>query len=600
MTAGRWARDRARRRRLGLALLAAVAALAVGGLGAAAPVSAHATLVSTSPVDGSQVDGTLTQVSLTFDEAVSVSAGAIRVLDPTGSDVEIGTTAVLPGDPATVFVRLRPDLPKAPYLVVWHAVSDDSHPVYGQFRFGYGVPPARAAGPVTPGTDRAAPVLRRVLDLLELAGVVVLVGGAFFVRRLWPQAIQLRRARRILVGSWLFSVASDVALFLLLGAYAAGLPLQHALDSSLLGQTLGTWYGRLLLLRLVALAAAVPLYRTTRREQRPVSAVDLTGVAFLLLMTFGLTGHSGQGSRLLLSAAMDAIHLAAAAVWLGGLVMLATVVLDARHASPAEHLAPLLARWSRTATLAVLALIGTGSYQAWRQTGSWDSLPGTGYGLLLLGKVGLLGVMLVLAALGRSWVRRYATGWPDGHPGPVGARRSLPGSPGAGAAGGTSPGLLTVTRGDPLPTRPAVSTLRRSVAAETGLGVLVLAVTAALVNAVPARESYLPQFSDTVTGRAQTGGSVQVGVLLRPARAGWEGLTVRASDGRARLPLSAATATFTNPGLGIGPITVELTVTAGEVDDALVSVPSTGRWEVRLQLRQGAQTYLASTSYDVR
>jgi copper transport protein len=113
---------------------------------------------------------------------------------------------------------------------------------------------------------------------------------------------------------------------------------------------------------------------------------------------------------------------------------------------------------------AVLAIVVSGVVQGWRQVGGYDPLTETTYGRLLVVKVLLVAAMLVAAAFSRSWVRQRA--------GAREARLALSPGPGAVAASSGS-----------FPSR--IQVLRWSVAAEVGIAVLVLAVTALLVNAVP-------------------------------------------------------------------------------------------------------------------
>ena len=115
-----------------LALLLAVAPAA----------SAHATVVATSPGGGSVLASAPASVGVSFDEAVTVSADSLRVFDPAGVRVDVGGAAHAGGD--AVAVRLRAGLVRGTYVVAWHVVSADSHPVQGAFTFSIGAPSATA------------------------------------------------------------------------------------------------------------------------------------------------------------------------------------------------------------------------------------------------------------------------------------------------------------------------------------------------------------------------------------------------------------------------------------------------------------------------
>jgi len=71
---------------------AAVSVLAVGVLIlVAAPASAHAVLLQTTPGEGAVLTTPPTSVSLRYDEQVTVTPGGIRVYNSKGGRVDDGT-----------------------------------------------------------------------------------------------------------------------------------------------------------------------------------------------------------------------------------------------------------------------------------------------------------------------------------------------------------------------------------------------------------------------------------------------------------------------------------------------------------------------------
>jgi len=121
-------------------------------------------------------------------------------------------------------------------------------------------------------------------------------------------------------------------------------------------------------------------------------------LAGALLATQALTGHvAAEGG--LPHALLDAVHLLAAGVWLGGLPPL---LMALRHGERAQ-LAQLLCRFSRVALPAVLLLALSGAVNASRLGVSATALfQGIdAYALLLGGKTALFGLLLGLAMLNR-------------------------------------------------------------------------------------------------------------------------------------------------------------------------------------------------------
>ena len=623
-----------------LTVLAFVLALVGLPLGATA-ASAHAELVSTDPAQGAQVEQAPTAITLRFTEGVEAGERSVRLQDAVGRAVPTGTPRGVE-DGRAVTVPLPEPPGKGSYSVVWRVVSQDGHPIAGTFTFGVGVP--AGASPVAASTD-VAPVatgvswLRWLAQAAGYAGAAALLGGGAFVLVLWPAGLAVARLRRLVLGGAVLTAASAAVLFLLQGPYATGEGLGGAFSPDLLSATAASAHGRLLLLRMLAVAVTVPLVlpKAPPDEDARPDRTDLLSavlVAAVLLVTFALSGHAGQEQPPWLTIGGDALHLGAALVWLGGLAVLAFAFLPGADARAAADVLP---RWSRTAMSAVAVLVVTGTYQAWRETRSLGALTGTSYGRLVLGKIVLLAVLLLLADAGRRWVRRHAVlpapsvpaeesapsaAGPHDEPSPArpapaegprggaGRRRQVvarveDGGPAAAPAGQRGPSTATAVA-ERVAGRPsgAVVGLRESVVAEVVLGVAVLGLTALLVSTVPGRQSYAPDFTASAVARDTEDRTLDVRVEARPARVGAQTLTVttRAPDGGAPVATSAVTATLEDRAQGLGPVRVTLTPTGTGVAVGRVALPAPGTWTVTLQVSTDAlTTYTAVVpSYEVR
>ncbi|MBG0738252.1 copper resistance protein CopC [Paeniglutamicibacter antarcticus] len=140
--------------------LAAVVLL-IGLLGSAGAASAHDSVESTSPADGSTVATAPEQITITLNNTPGALGSAISVKDSTGTEWAQGPVAVLDG---TVTQQLKPGEPAGKFTVLWRIVSSDSHPVEGTFTFtaisaaaGPGGASAGTLVPVAPPTDSATP-----------------------------------------------------------------------------------------------------------------------------------------------------------------------------------------------------------------------------------------------------------------------------------------------------------------------------------------------------------------------------------------------------------------------------------------------------------
>ena len=103
--------------------------------------------------------------------------------------------------------------------------------------------------------------------------------------------------------------------------------------------------------------------------------------------------------------AVDALHVLGAGIWVGGLLPLAFLLkqVSTDAGADARPYAVLAARsFSRAALGVILLLAITGTMLAVTHVGNVAGLVGTAYGRLLLAKLGLLVLILGLAAVSRS------------------------------------------------------------------------------------------------------------------------------------------------------------------------------------------------------
>lgn len=140
----------------------------------------------------------------------------------------------------------------------------------------------------------------------------------------------------------------------------------------------------------LAVAAAIAFRRDAEWPLTPFAAV-----AALALLARPVTGHMSAQT---LGPALVAIHVLAAAAWIGPLLAM-SLLLRGRGAWAA-----ILPRYSDLAWKCVVAVTATGVVDAAVKLGDVDALVSTGYGRIILAKtIGLL----ALVALGWWWRTRW-------------------------------------------------------------------------------------------------------------------------------------------------------------------------------------------------
>jgi putative copper resistance protein D len=130
------------------------------------------------------------------------------------------------------------------------------------------------------------------------------------------------------------------------------------------------------------------------------------GSALLLVAAIAWTGHAAStpGRLGYLHLAADALHLSAAAAWIGGLVPLVFLLNEGRRSAVSARTSlqyDLVKRFSCLGIVSVATLIGSGVINAWILVGSFRGLTETEYGRLLMFKLAAFAVMLSFAAINR-------------------------------------------------------------------------------------------------------------------------------------------------------------------------------------------------------
>jgi len=96
---------------------------------------AHPQLQSAEPAAGAAVTTSPKQIRITFNENVVPQLSGVEVKDQSGKVIPTGNAATDPANKKLLVVPVNEQLPPGGYTVEWHAVSDDTHRVKGDYSF---------------------------------------------------------------------------------------------------------------------------------------------------------------------------------------------------------------------------------------------------------------------------------------------------------------------------------------------------------------------------------------------------------------------------------------------------------------------------------
>jgi copper transport protein len=293
-----------------------------------------------------------------------------------------------------------------------------------------------------------------------------------------------------------------------------------------------------------------------------------------IALTISLAGHAHTGDFTAIAVPADVLHLLAMSTWIGGLVVLTVAVFPGRNVAELREVVP---RFSRVGFWSVCVLVVTGTFQGWRQVRTLEALRTTDYGQLLIIKLAIVAVILVFAARSRQ-LRRWL--WPDAEPVP---ERELV------VAGGSDDAIDVDDHGGEweIDEERELRQLRGSVLAEVIGAIAVIAVTALLVNAVPANTAASAQEVFGAAGATLKSDQVWVDIQTSPGKAGVNDFHVSALTPKGvPMRLAELTLTVDLPGKKIAPINVPLRdLGPGHYLSPGFDFPLPGTWRVTARAR---------------
>ena len=385
---------------------------AAGTLVLPAAAWAHAGLVRTVPRANVVLDRPPPTVQLTYTEAVEPRFAAISVTNAAGEQQTAGSPRRSAADPKTLVVPVK-RVAEGWYLVYWRVISVDGHPVRGAFEFAVGPNPGPQPQFVIPSISETA-ATPRLIAVRSVVFVAIMAAIGLFVLRIATARPVVRRVpesrlRPLDIAFGIASLVGLIAIPIYLLMATAQFALRSAFDLSALFPLLrGSAFGRGLIhleiafgLFVLAAGLAVWIDRPERERRSIAEILSVTGAlagAAAVLVVPGLSGHAAQTSPRGAMLLFDWLHLSAGSIWVGGLIGLLVLWRSFPVARRVAGLVVCVPRFSNTAFVSVLVLIGSGIGASLIHLPTFASLWQTSYGQALLVKIGLLSAAMLLAA----------------------------------------------------------------------------------------------------------------------------------------------------------------------------------------------------------
>ncbi len=379
-----------------------------------------------------------------FSEDLNPTFTTADVINGARERVDNHDAHISPNDTKEMDLTLKPNLPPAVYIVVYRTQSAaDGHILTGSFIFSV----ARPDGTVptlSPGTNPGQGLLGGSNSTGSSTGqlngptlfslimiTLVELGAVFWVAaQLWVnfvlslsseqhaeersinERVQQRFERRFSLPALLMLLLANIGVLVgqainITGGNWAGAFSPSLLASLATSGRFGTYW---LMRELVIIVAIILSLYMLWRKQRPqlvnrlLPLINLSlGLALFIAIT--MSGHAAAASSniLVYSILVDWIHLVAAALWVGGMMYIATIYLPVLGkyslVERTRSLLTILPYFSPLAVAGVLLMAVTGPFSATFRLNSWDQFLTTTYGRALLVKIVLVGGLLLTSAI---------------------------------------------------------------------------------------------------------------------------------------------------------------------------------------------------------
>ncbi len=484
--------------------------LAILGVAALSPGTSFAenTLVSSDPADGSTVEQSPETISFTFSEEL----GEVNTITLTCDDLYTVGPRQVSDDRLTMTAEVIDPLPRGA-CVAAYVVSDSEGSPNGQGNITFNVAndtaPVETTPDTTPTTDSSVPTeatstpttasttevanLSDVDDgqgplwlgrLLSVFGLAVLLGSLVVIAAAWPEGVEYLVTIRFIRAVWLVAMVGSLLYVAAATAAVTGSGLGSGFNPTNWVDLFSAGIpGIAAVARLVlAVACAWVAFRPDRVID-PVTQMAALGIPALAVATIGFSRTDMDMP--FIGVPLSIIHALAMSVWIGGLVLLARVVL----AGPGEEdLVHAVRGFGRLSNLAIGVTIATGVVQMILLDGG--DLFGTSHGRVLLLKTVAVAVMIFVAVSARQFINQRL------------ARANE----------------MTV---------PMADRLRRAFGVEAAVGIIVLALSAWLLSLTPSNVSTGPtiDYAISVTVDAPEA-DLDVTVRLTSDRVGLAGMEV--------------------------------------------------------------------------
>ena len=376
----------------------------------------HPFLEDSIPPHTSNAPQGITQIITHYSEAVEIDYSVVKVFDSNGDQVDNRDTKYFEGEDSLV-VTTSP-LNDGVYTVTTKVLSKiDGHLV--DYAFVFAIGDVRIDPSLIEQQETSEPIFfpEAGARFPGLVGQTIVLGAIISSLFIWGtqkrdlikdnlEQIQLTFHNKFLklIGFGLVIVFISNFLMLAVQTLRLGVPAFDALQTSF-----GTLWVVRMILTVVLLGVWFIIERKPTLSQK--SQIPFLVISLVLISTTTLIGH-GAASEQFAAITLDYIHNLVAAVWIGGVIFFAFVLLPTvskiNNEKKELFLLSFIPKFSIMIVIALGIVIISGPTLLWFLESNVELLVGSSYGLLILAKIGIAAVMIAVGGYNQFRIQKKA------------------------------------------------------------------------------------------------------------------------------------------------------------------------------------------------
>ena len=522
----------------------------------------HPFTMETEPSQSFSAPVGITQVTVHYSEAVEIDFSTLKVYDSNGNQIDSRDTRYFSGEDSLVVST--PPLEDGIYTVTSKVLSKiDGHLVPDAFLFSVGSATISQEQLDSQTTVDSIFYPEAGARFPGLVGQTIVLGAVIASILIWgTQRKDLIKEELENIQKSFHSKFMTLIGFGLVAVFASNfliLAVQtYRLETSAL-DALQTSFGMTWIIRMeITIALLVVWFIMERKKSISIkSQIPLLIISLALIATTTMMGH-GAASEQVPAIALDYIHNLVAAVWIGGVIFFAFVLLPvfSNLDSKKRELISLatIPKFSIMIVISLGIVIITGPTLMWFLESNVGLITESTYGKLLMAKIAIAGVMIGIGGYNQLKIQKNA-------------ENNL-----------KSEKIVVVKK------------LRRSLKAETALGVLLLGVVALLTNgSLPAGEiqDADAQIINYGFRTLEFSESIKYDIEIDPFTSGKNILTVKVRDfdGGTVQDISNLKVKISNPSRNISPIEVLMEENDSKYQGE-ITFGFSGNWQMEIEVQR--------------